>query len=361
VSAVAEPNLGKNPGDPILSVRELTTTFSVGESKIQAVRGIDYDLYPREILCVVGESGSGKSASVNALLRLLPSHTTTTTGSVMFGGQNLLTMPERRLRSIRGKEISMIFQDPATSFNPVQTIGWQIAEAIRIHDRHISKRATRARVIDLLKLVGVPSPQVRYAQFPHEYSGGMRQRAMIAMALANHPKVIIADEPTTALDVTIQAQILDLLETVRNETDAATILITHDLGIVAEVADRVLVMYAGKIVESGEVMDVFSRPRHPYTLGLLASLPRIDTQMEELLSIAGQPPSMAAPPSGCAFHVRCELTQGRERCRAEIPLLVPADKRPTHLAACHFSDEMDEHAETVAEAIGADVRAGATP
>jgi oligopeptide/dipeptide ABC transporter ATP-binding protein len=355
------PSLTKG-ADPILSVRNLETTFAVRNSTIKAVRDVSFDLRPGEILGVVGESGSGKSATVNSLLRLLPPPpTAVTTGSVVYGGEDLLTVPARRLRAIRGKEISMIFQDPSTSFNPVQTIGWQIAEAIKVHDRRISRTAVRARVIELLTMVGVPSPQVRFGQFPHEYSGGMRQRAMIAMALANSPKIIIADEPTTALDVTIQAQILDLLEKVRTETQAATILITHDLGIIAEVADRVLVMYAGKIVESGQVREVFTDPQHPYTLGLLASLPRIDTAMEELLSIPGQPPSMSSPPSGCAFHVRCKLTQGRDRCRQEQPALTAAGGSGGHLAACHFSDEMESEAIAIAAIVGTDVRAGTRP
>lgn len=349
-------------GEPVLQVRDLTTTFTVGKSRIQAVRGIDYDLYPGEIVCMVGESGSGKTAAANSLLRLLPPPPiTATSGTVTFGGQNLLAVSERRLRAIRGKEIAMIFQDPATSFNPVQTIGTQIGEAIKIHDHKISRHAVHTRVVELLKMVGVPSPDVRIGQFPHEYSGGMRQRAMIAMALANNPKIIIADEPTTALDVTVQAQILELLEKVRDETGAATILITHDLGLVAEVADRVLVMYAGKIVEFGGAVEILARPKHPYTLGLLASLPRLETQLEELLSIPGQPPSMAAPPPGCAFHVRCQLSHGRARCREELPLLQPSEADPNHLAACHFSNEMDRAAQAVAETLGSDVRAGTTP
>jgi oligopeptide/dipeptide ABC transporter ATP-binding protein len=353
-------NAAAGTSEPILSVQNLVTTFAVGSSHIQAVRDVSFEVYAGEILCVVGESGSGKSASMNSLLRLLPPPPATqTSGSARFGDVDLLTLPERQLRNIRGREIAMIFQDPSTSFNPVQTIGSQIGEAIRIHDRKISKRALRARVIDLLTTVGVPSPRIRFAQFPHEYSGGMRQRAMIAMALANNPKIIIADEPTTALDVTIQAQILELLEQVRIETDAATVLITHDLGIVAEVADRVLVMYAGKIIESGPVERVFARPQHPYTLGLLASKPRLDTRLEELLSIPGQPPSMAAPPPGCAFHVRCQLSRGREVCRAELPPLLPVDEDQAHRVACHFSDEMDREAVVVAEAVGVDVRAGA--
>ena len=253
----------------------------------------------------------------------------------------------------------MIFQDPMTSFNPVRTIGHQIAEAIRVHDSSVSKKAGRARAIELLSTVGVPSPETRYSQFPHEYSGGMRQRAMIAMAIANRPRLIIADEPTTALDVTIQAQILDVLTLIREETDAATILITHDLGLIAEMSDRVLVMYAGKVVETADVFSLFQSPRHPYTLGLLASLPRIDTKLDSLLSIPGQPPSLTNPPTGCAFHPRCELSRGRELCRTDQPVLDPWGEDPPHLAACHFTEEMDAEAETVSHRVGLDVRSGA--
>jgi oligopeptide/dipeptide ABC transporter ATP-binding protein len=207
-------------------------------------------------------------------------------------------------------------------------------------------------------MVGVPSPDVRYAQFPHEYSGGMRQRAMIAMAIANQPKLIIADEPTTALDVTIQAQILDVLNVIQEETDAATILITHDLGLIAEMSDRVLVMYAGKVVETASVFELFGSPKHPYTLGLLASLPRLDAQLESLLSIPGQPPSLISPPPGCAFHPRCDLSKGRGECRNVVPELAVTDPAATHYTACHFFNEMDKEAEIVSDKVGMDVRTG---
>ncbi|NED96372.1 ABC transporter ATP-binding protein [Phytoactinopolyspora alkaliphila] len=344
-------------GAPLLSVRDLTTRLAVESGVVQAVRGVSWDIYPGEILGIVGESGSGKSVSVSSLLRLLPSPPAIVSGSVMYNGQDLLTLPERRMRRIRGQEISMIFQDPMTSFNPVKTIGSQISEAIRVHHRSVSRRAARARAIELLGMVGVPSPEGRYKQFPHEYSGGMRQRAMIAMAMANQPKLIIADEPTTALDVTIQAQVLEILQLAQRETNAAIVLITHDLGLIAELADRVLVMYAGKVVESAPVMELFRQPRHPYTLSLLGSLPRLDVELDHLVSIPGQPPSLTNPPPGCAFYLRCKMSDGRERCWQEEPALLSIGAGPRS-AACHFSDEMDGLAQSVTETTGVDVRAG---
>ncbi|WP_222851114.1 ABC transporter ATP-binding protein [Phytoactinopolyspora mesophila] len=317
---------------------------------VHAVRDVSWDIYPGEILGIVGESGSGKSVSVNALLKLLPSPPAIVTGGpVLFDGHDLLTLSERQLRRIRGRRIAMIFQDPMTSFNPVKTIGHQISETIRVHDRRISRHATRARTIELLTKVGVPSPATRYKQFPHEFSGGMRQRAMIAMAMANQPKLIIADEPTTALDVTIQAQVLEVLQLAQQETGAGIILITHDLGLIAELADRVLVMYAGKIVESARALPLFQQPRHPYTLALLASLPRIDAELDHLVSIPGQPPSLISPPPGCAFHPRCHLTRGREQCHTQQPDLVDLGRRAT---ACHFWNEMDQETATIASELG---------
>ena len=345
--------------EPLLSVQNLSTTFRTESGLVQAVRSVSWDIYPGEFLGVVGESGSGKSVTMASIMGLTPSSATVTADGVIYDGKNLLTLREREMRRIRGKEITMIFQDPMTSFNPVRTIGHQIAEGIRVHDSKVSRKAAKARAIELLALVGVPSPDTRYAQFPHEYSGGMRQRAMIAMAIANRPRLIIADEPTTALDVTIQAQILDVLSLIREETDAATILITHDLGLIAEMSDRVLVMYAGKVVETADVFSLFEGPRHPYTLGLLASLPRIDTKLDSLLSIPGQPPSLTSPPPGCAFHPRCELSRGRTVCRTDQPPLAPAGADLLHLAACHFTDEMDEEAEAVSQRVGLDVRSGA--
>jgi len=346
--------------EPLLSVRNLNTTFRTESGTVQAVRGINWDIYPGEFLGVVGESGSGKSVSMASTMGLVPSPPgKVSADSIMFEGRDLLGLPEKEMRQIRGREITMIFQDPMTSFNPVHTIGNQIAEAIKVHDSKVTRRAAKKRTIELLSLVGVPSPDVRFAQFPHEYSGGMRQRAMIAMAIANQPKLIIADEPTTALDVTIQAQILDVLNVIQEETDAATILITHDLGLIAEMSDRVLVMYAGKIVETSNVFELFGSPKHPYTLGLLASLPRLDARLESLLSIPGQPPSLTTPPPGCAFHPRCDLTKGRTECRTTIPELVATDDPATHWTACHFFEEMEEEAEIVSDKVGLDVRAGA--
>lgn len=296
----------------LLSVNDLHVSFKGEEETVQAVRGVSWDIKPGEVLGIVGESGSGKSVSVSSILGLLPSPPAVISGGpVTFDGEDLLRLSERQLRTIRGKKIAMIFQDPMTAFNPVKTIGHQISEAIRVHDRAVSRSAARDRSIELLSMVGVPDPRARYSQYPHEYSGGMRQRAMIAMAIANRPRLLIADEPTTALDVTIQAQILELLAVVRAETDAATILITHDLGVIAEVADRVIVMYAGKVVESTSALSLFASPRHPYALGLLGSLPRLEVRMDALYSIPGQPPDMAHPPPGCAFAARCSLSRGR--------------------------------------------------
>jgi oligopeptide/dipeptide ABC transporter ATP-binding protein len=333
------------PGEPLLAVRNLSVRFDTedGES-VQAVRDISFDLQPGEIVGLVGESGSGKSVSMSSLLRLNPSPPAHVTGgSVRFLGTDLLTLSERQMRRIRGREISMVFQDPTMSFNPVRTIGQQISEAMRVHDRGLSRANARRRSIELLEMVGVPSPLVRYGQYPHEYSGGMRQRAMIAMALANKPKLLIADEPTTALDVTVQAQILDTLREIQRETRLSIILITHDMGIVAEVADRVLVMYAGRIVESADVNPMFAAPLHPYTRGLLASLPQLEEAVDELPSIPGQPPSLNPPPSGCAFHPRCVLSADRELCRTSLPELVPADdgadEGGPHAVACHFFGE----------------------
>lgn len=345
--------------EPLLAVRNLNTTFKTESGLVQAVRGVNWEVYPGEVLGVVGESGSGKSVTMASIMGLVPSPPGRVTGdSVMFEDKDLLKLSRREMRKIRGREIAMIFQDPMTSFNPVRTIGYQLSEAIRVHDRGVSKKAARARTIELLALVGVPSPETRFDQFPHEYSGGMRQRAMIAMAIINQPKLIIADEPTTALDVTIQAQILDVLKVIQTETDAATVLITHDLGLIAEMADRVLVMYGGKVVESADVHTLFQNPRHPYTLGLLASLPRIDMALDTLLSIPGQPPSLTSPPPGCAFHPRCDLTRGREICRTDIPVLVEVGGNAAHHSACHFYEEMDEEARLVSDRVGLDVRSG---
>jgi oligopeptide/dipeptide ABC transporter ATP-binding protein len=327
--------------EPLLSIKDLVVEFKTEDGVVHAVDGISYELYPGEILGIVGESGSGKSVSTMALLGLIPQPPgRITSGTAMFDGKDLLKLGKKEMRAVRGKEVALIFQDPMTSLNPVITIGKQLSEAIRTHFPEVKKDEVKARVIRLLELVGVPNAEARFSQYPHEFSGGMRQRAMIAMSIANSPKLLIADEPTTALDVTIQAQVLEVMKRVMDETHAATILITHDLGIVAEMCDRVVVMYAGHIVESGDVTTIFRSPRHPYTIGLINSLPKLTEDEEQLEPIPGSPPSLIDVPSGCPFHPRCFLSQGREKCRTETPALVSAIDVPGHQAACHFSEEL---------------------
>ena len=326
--------------EPVLSIKDLVVEFNTEDGVVHAVDGVSYDVYPGETLGVVGESGSGKSVTVMSVLGLIPVPPgRIVSGTAMFKGQDLLRASDDDLRRIRGKEIAMIFQDPMTSLNPVFTVGDQLAEAIKAHHPSIEDDATRKRAIELLELVGVPHAQRRVDQYPHEFSGGMRQRAMIAMAIANQPAVLIADEPTTALDVTIQAQILEVLRTAQEETHAATIMITHDLGLIAEMATRVVVMYAGHVVEVGDVETIFHAPRMPYTLGLMNSLPRLEADERRLKPIPGQPPSLLNVPPGCPFHPRCELRQGRQLCVEQIPALERIDQ-PDHLAACHFKHEL---------------------
>ena len=324
--------------EPLLSIEDLVVEFKTEDGVVHAVDGVSYELYPGEILGIVGESGSGKSVSTLALLGLIPMPPgRIVNGTAMFKGRDLLKLKKRELRKIRGNDVAMIFQDPMTSLNPVLTVGRQLGEAIKTHFPDQKDAEVKKRVIDLLRLVGVPNPETRYTQYPHEFSGGMRQRAMIAMGMSNSPSLLIADEPTTALDVTIQAQVLEVLKRVQRETEAATILITHDLGIVAEMCDRVLVMYAGHIVESGTVEMIFRSPRHPYTIGLMNSLPKLTEDEEWLEPITGAPPSLINLPPGCPFHPRCFLA--RERCRQENPPLAPVEGS-THLSACHFSEEL---------------------
>jgi len=335
--------------EPLLSIHDLGVEFKTEDGVVHAVDGVSYDLFPGEILGIVGESGSGKSVSTLALLGLIPQPPgRIVSGTAEFQGSDLLRLKKRELRRVRGNEVAMIFQDPMTSLNPVLTIGHQLGEAIRTHHPDEKKDKVKARVIDLLRLVGVPNPEARYDQYPHEFSGGMRQRAMIAMSISNSPSLLIADEPTTALDVTIQAQVLDVMKRVQAETHAATILITHDLGIVAEMCDRVLVMYAGHIVESGDVETIFRSPRHPYTIGLMNSLPKLTGDEEWLEPIAGAPPSLIDLPSGCPFHPRCFLA--RERCREEVPPLREIDASG-HLSACHFAEELIGRKSKFSEAV----------
>jgi oligopeptide/dipeptide ABC transporter ATP-binding protein len=324
--------------DPVLSIRDLVVEFKTEDGVVHAVDGVSYDLFPGETLGIVGESGSGKSVSTLALLGLIPQPPgRIVSGTADFKGRDLLKLKKKELRRVRGNEVAMVFQDPMTSLNPVLTVGKQLGESIKTHFPDEKKEVVKQRVIDLLKLVGVPNAETRYAQYPHEFSGGMRQRAMIAMSITNSPALLIADEPTTALDVTIQAQVLEVLKRVQEETHAATILITHDLGIVAEMCDRVLVMYAGHIVEAGDVETIFRAPRHPYTIGLMDSLPKVTEDEEWLRPITGSPPSLIDLPPGCPFHPRCFLA--RERCRQENPPLAPVEGS-AHQSACHFSEEL---------------------
>jgi oligopeptide/dipeptide ABC transporter ATP-binding protein len=339
--------------EPVLSVQDLTVEFKTEDGIVHAVTGVSYDLFPGETLGVVGESGSGKSVSVMTMLGLVPMPPgRLVSGQALYKGEDLLRMSKRKLREIRGGQVAMIFQDPMTSLNPVLTIGDQIAEAIQVHNPGTSDGDARKRAIDLLELVGVPSAERRFDQYPHEFSGGMRQRAMIAMSIANDPSVLIADEPTTALDVTIQAQIIEVMRAAQEETHASTILITHDLGLIAELADRVVVMYAGRVVELGDVHTIFNSPRHPYTVGLMNSLARLDMDQEWLRPIPGQPPSLLNPPPGCAFHPRCEFSQGRALCRTEVPPLRNFGEGAQHVSACHFAEELAGHHLTAA-AVGA--------
>jgi peptide/nickel transport system ATP-binding protein len=322
--------------EPVLSVRDLRVAFRTEDATVRAVRGLTFDLAPGEILGIVGESGSGKSAAAMALTALNRSANATLEGEVLLGGRNLLTLRERQLRSIRGAEIAMIFQDPMTSLTPVYRVGALIGEVLRAHEP-LSRRQARARAIALLAEVGIPDAATRVDDYPHEFSGGMRQRVMIAMALACRPSVLIADEPTTALDVTIQAQILRLVRRLRADLHTAVLLITHDLGVVAQVADRVAVMYAGRFVEEGPTAGVFGSPRHPYTLGLLASVPRTDRPRSALLrAIDGQPPPMTAGDDGCAFRPRCHAAHAACAVRPELE---DRGGGPSHRDACWLTDD----------------------
>ena len=339
--------------DALLEVTDLNVRFPTEDGIVHAVRGVNYALRSGEVLAVVGESGSGKSVTSLAIMGLLPA-SADITGSVRYRGTELLGMRDKAFSDIRGKGVAMIFQDPMTSLDPVYKIGSQISETLRTHDDSMSKRAARDRGIELLNLVGIPNATERIDQYPHEFSGGMRQRVVIAIAMANQPDVIIADEPTTALDVTVQAQILDVLNTAMAETGAAMVLITHDLGVVAGVADKVLVMYAGRPVELGHVDEIYYRPRMPYTLGLLGSMPRLDaTEHQRLIPIPGSPPSLVNMPPGCPFGPRCPLHI--DECDADEPPLIEVGGG--HLAACIRHEELQAtgtHAEEIFDSTAVD-------
>jgi peptide/nickel transport system ATP-binding protein len=319
-------------GQPLLSVEDLRVSFHTDDGVVHAVDGISYTLQAGKTLGIVGESGSGKTVSSLTTLGLTRSKRSKIEGRIMFGGEDMVAMDDNRLRRFRGNEVSMIFQDPLSALHPFYKVGTQLTEAMRAH-RGISKSAARNRAAELLALVGIPDPKRRVDQYPHEFSGGMRQRAMIAMALANEPKLLIADEPTTALDVTVQAQILALLQDLQNRLGTAIIIITHDLGVVAEIADDICVMYAGRIVERGRAEDIFHGPQHPYTWGLLRSIPRLDNPRgEELVPISGRPPSLINRPSGCHFHPRCPYV--RDAHRRVDPKLSPVNGSSEHSVAC---------------------------
>jgi oligopeptide/dipeptide ABC transporter ATP-binding protein len=323
--------------ETLLSIRNLRTTFISDDGDVPAVAGVSFDVQRGEVLSIVGESGSGKSVTAMSILGLLPNTARIEADQLNWKGDRLLGASDERMRQVRGGEIAMIFQDPLSALNPVHRVGNQIAEMIRIHES-ASKQQARKQAVEMLDLVGIPQPAKRARMYPHEYSGGMRQRAMIAMAIACNPDLLIADEPTTALDVTVQAQVLEVLLRLKDQLNSAIVLITHDLGVVAGISDRVMVMYAGRQVELGTTDEVFYNTRHPYTLGLLRSLPRLDDVGDEaLVPISGAPPSLLRLPSGCAFHPRCPMAH--DRCSVEIPeLSVPAFGR--HAAACFYADEV---------------------
>ena len=330
-------------GAALLEVDDLRVEFRQRSGVVHAVNGVTYTLAQGQTLAILGESGSGKSVSAQAIMGILDTPPAVVSGGIRFEGRDMLTMSGEEQRKIRGPGISMIFQDALSSLNPVYSVGWQIGEMFRVH-QGASRKEAKQRAIELMDRVRIPAAAKRVNDYPHQFSGGMRQRVMIAMAIALDPRILIADEPTTALDVTVQAQVMDLLKDLQRETGMGLILITHDLGVVNEVADDVAVMYAGEIVERGTVDDVFTRPAHPYTEGLMKSVPQVEAKGGRLQPIAGQPPNLAAIPGGCPFHPRCShrrlgaaAAPGRE-CATDVPLLRPV--APGREAACHYSEEV---------------------
>jgi peptide/nickel transport system ATP-binding protein len=318
--------------EPLLELKDLHVAFPTEDGIVKAVDGVSLSIMPGETLGVVGESGSGKSVTFLTVMGLIGRKSAILEGEIIFKGQDLLTLPSDELKEIRGSAIGMVFQDPMTSLHPFYRVGDQISEAILAHEK-VSKKEAATKAVDMLKLVGIPKPAERAKQYPHEFSGGMRQRAMIAMALSLNPDLLIADEPTTALDVTVQAQILDLIDRLKDEFNAAVVMITHDLGVVAEHADNIQVMYAGKVVETGAVDDIYYGSLHPYTWGLLGSIPRLtDGVRERLIPIDGLPPSLINVPTGCSFNPRCP--HRFDPCTTVIPELIPVDGH--HAAACHL-------------------------
>jgi peptide/nickel transport system ATP-binding protein len=320
----------------LLEVNDLRVSFRTPDGIVQAVRGLSFDVDAGKTLGIVGESGSGKSVSTQTIMGLVRG--ARVSGTALFEGHDLLTMSPHDLQRVRGAEVGMIFQDPLSSLHPYYKVGWQIAEMIRQHDKDVSTAQARQRAVDLLRLVGIPQPDRRVDDYPHQFSGGMRQRAMIAMAMALNPKLLIADEPTTALDVTVQAQVLQVMKTLQEEFGTAIIMITHDLGVIADIADDVIVMYAGAVMERGGRRTIFYENHHPYTEGLLESLPAYGDERERLMPIPGQPPSLINLPSGCPFHPRCPYVM--DRCRSDVPELAPVGGDLTHLSACWLPHDM---------------------
>lgn len=319
----------------LLKVNNLEVSFQISKKeRVTAISDVSFTLNKKETLCVVGESGCGKSVTANSILRLLPKESSRIEqGEILLDGRNLVTASEKEMRAVRGNQISMIFQEPMTSLNPVQTIKKQLVEMYRSH-RSISRREAAAQAVEMLKKVGIPEPERRMKEYPYQLSGGMRQRVMIAMALSSNPKILIADEPTTALDVTVQAQVFDLMKTLQEQMGTALLLITHDMGVVAEMADNVMVMYAGEVVEYDTAEQIFNNPRHPYTIGLLKSIPRTDQDTEELYTIEGTVPGLTEMPKGCHFSTRCEYCT--EKCQKEKPKLVQIGNRKIR---CHKAEE----------------------
>jgi peptide/nickel transport system ATP-binding protein len=334
-AAVSFPPPSPSGPPPVLSVRDLRVRFRTDDGPVTGVDGLSFDVEPGQILGIVGESGSGKSATSLSVLGLLGG--AEVSGEIWFGGCDLVGAPDRELRRLRGADIAMIFQDPLSALHPYYSVGRQISEAYLVHHR-VGRRAAKTRALEMLDRVGIPDPRRRYDDFPHQFSGGMRQRAMIAMALVCTPKLLIADEPTTALDVTVQAQILELVKGLRRDFGTAVVLVTHDLGVVAETCDSVVVMYAGQCVEQGPVAEIFARPQMPYTWGLLGSMPRVDrARRARLTPIAGQPPSRIGHHDGCAFGPRCRFRDviGDDRCESSRPALEEAGRG--HKVRCHIS------------------------
>jgi peptide/nickel transport system ATP-binding protein len=332
----------------LLEIKDLRVSFSTTDGIVQAVRGVSFSVDAGGTLGIVGESGSGKSVSTQTIMGL--TRGAQVSGEALFRGNDLLKMSRGDLQNVRGREIAMIFQDPLSSLHPYYRVGWQISEMIRAHEPMTSKAAARKRAVDLLRLVGISQPDRRVDDFPHQFSGGMRQRAMIAMAMSLNPAVLIADEPTTALDVTVQAQVLQVIERLQQEFGTAVIIITHDLGVIAEMADDVVVMYAGTLQESAAKDRLFYENHHPYTEGLLRSLPGYGGDRERLQPIAGQPPSLINLPDGCKFHPRCPYAF--DRCRTEEPDLTPVDIDPNHLSACWLPHKMADRIQMRAAKFG---------